>query len=309
LDAPSRGRQLVVVALPSDNDPVRKHSSEKEPHLTLLNLGDADLTPSELSNALLYIGFAASQLHEFSLDVEKRGELGDKKADVLFFRTKWTPEIVSFRDHLLKNEFINRAYLSTEQFPEWIPHLTMGYPETPAKLDPEYDIFYTVRFDRIALWTEDYEGPSFQLKSYEHDMEVSMSNIQQGKDKAAGILKHYGVKGMKWGVRRSESESSASSDPDAPDVAAVKSTKEKIEKNAGKTDSISNKELQNLVNRMNLEQQYSKIKKNQTALDKGHKRVKEILEKSDTLIRIYNQVNTPAGQAAIAFLRKTLVGI
>jgi hypothetical protein len=53
-------------------------------------------------------------------------------------------------------------------------------------------------------------------------------------------LKHYGVKGMKWGVRRDRSGGSSSS-----------SSTQKAE--------ISTKDLQELVNRMRLEQEFARL--------------------------------------------------
>lgn len=68
------------------------------------------------------------------------------------------------------------------------------------------------------------------------------------------ILEHYGIKGMKWGVHKKSSSSSA---PDSEDVAKVKAAKAKIK--TGGTNTLSNKELKALVERMNLEQQYVKL--------------------------------------------------
>lgn len=68
-------------------------------------------------------------------------------------------------------------------------------------------------------------------------------------------LAHYGVKGMKWGRRRTRAEL----DADSADVSQVKSAKAKIKSNRGSTDSLSNKDLQSVVTRMNLERQYKQL--------------------------------------------------
>lgn len=72
------------------------------------------------------------------------------------------------------------------------------------------------------------------------------------------VLAHYGVKGMHWGVRRSEAQLAKSSkSTDSEDATTAKAAASKAKSHG--TDSLSNKELQSLVNRMNLEQQYSKL--------------------------------------------------
>jgi hypothetical protein len=55
-------------------------------------------------------------------------------------------------------------------------------------------------------------------------------------------LKHYGVKGMKWGVRRDRAKTARKSKSKAP--------------------SLSDKELKAAVARMNLEQQYDRLSGN-----------------------------------------------
>lgn len=84
--------------------------------------------------------------------------------------------------------------------------------------------------------------------------------LKQGEDLTNDILAHYGIKGMHWGVRRTRQQI----DADAEDVVKVKTHKAKVKTNRT-TDVLSNKELQELVNRMNLEQQYSRL----TAPDKN----------------------------------------
>src|SRR4051812_36008456 len=93
---------LVIVALPEDSDPVRKVSSEKEPHLTLLFLGDVDSNPN-IDRIFAFVGHAVNiaQHGEFYLDVDYRGILGSDKADVIHFRKSWNYAWVNqFRNQL-----------------------------------------------------------------------------------------------------------------------------------------------------------------------------------------------------------------
>lgn len=260
-----RSNDIVIVALPSEHDYVRQISSEKEPHLTLLYLGKNNFNETELMLATKYVEFASSMLHRFSLEVESRGELGDKSADVLFFNTEWSQNLTAFRENLLRYDPIEQAYLSVDQFPWWVPHLTLGYPETPAKKENSIDPrFFSVEFDRIALWTGDSTGPTFPLKQYSYQPEVAMSQTDHGRYLAAGeqALAHYGVKGMKWGRRKAD-DSSASADHQQ-----VKDYRKRIK--AGGTKTLSNAELKAVVERMNLEKQY-KEKKPKTVMDEGKK--------------------------------------
>ena len=78
------------------------------------------------------------------------------------------------------------------------------------------------------------------------------------------IIKHYGVKGMQWGVRR-KSSSRKSGDY---------MTSRKIAKK--KVSELSNKDLKKLAGRMNLEKQYSSL--NPRTSSKGKHLVSKVLE-------------------------------
>lgn len=212
----SSSTQLVIVALPSDNDYVRKISSEKEPHLTLLYLGNPEYDVEQIDHIKEYVAYASTLINQFTLGVEHRGLLGDKDADVLFFNKRWAQEIHRFRENLLQDPLISAAYNSEEQFEGWTPHLTLGFPETPAKkTQNDYDEVNFVKFDRVALWTGESQGPTFELSPFSYDMEVAMSQIKSSNSVVSDVLKHHGVKGMHWGVRKSESASNAKSDKKA----------------------------------------------------------------------------------------------
>lgn len=267
---------LVVVAIPSEDDYVWKISSEKAPHLTLLYLGEDGLG-AQTEHATQFIEHAvATTLSRFGLSVDRRGTLGPDEADVVFFEKTFTKDLERFRSYLLADKDIAQAYHSAPQFPTWTPHLTLGYPETPAKSDDrDYPGIHWVNFDRIALWTGDSEGPTFELKSNDNALEVGMSHVQQGAAAMQGILSHHGVKGMKWGIRRDRSGSSG------PTPVSTKQKGKRLQTKGGKghaptedatraavgrqkakssgTHALTNQELREVVNRMNLEQQYSKL--------------------------------------------------
>ena len=66
---------------------------------------------------------------------------------------------------------------------------------------------------------------------------------QSNVEKAKAFLEHYGVKGMRWGVRRSRRQLRR----------AAKS------RDSDRLKNMSDDELRTMVNRMNLEQQYSRL--------------------------------------------------
>lgn len=213
---------LVIVAIPAQDESVWKVSSEKIPHLTLLFLGDAEKNQN-VARIMEFVQHATNiaDRGSFMLEVDRRDTLGEDKADVLFFRKDWSLKWVEqFRAQLLQDNDIRAAYESTEQFPEWHPHLTLGYPETPAHEDkiPEHGIHW-ISFDRIAVWTGNYEGPQFRLEypeRYSDDTELVRwsgmgedfvenqleDSMEQTAELGAEFLEHFGVKGMRWGVRK-----------------------------------------------------------------------------------------------------------
>lgn len=195
---------VVIVAIPAADDRVWKISSEKIPHLTLLFLGPAETVP-ELERITKFVEHTVTVCEhgEFMLRVDYRDMLGEDNADVVFFEKgdysfKW---IEHFRSVLLQQNNIRDAYEKADQFPEWQPHLTLGYPESPAKEDNSDYGLHWVTFDRIAVWTGNYEGPEFRLKwpEREGDLAVAYSELVET---GAEALEHFGVKGMRWGQRK-----------------------------------------------------------------------------------------------------------
>jgi hypothetical protein len=267
---------LVIVAIPAKDDYVHKISSQKVPHLTLLFLGEDASKIQNFNQILDFVGHASERsLLRFGLEVDRRGELGEEHADVLFFsKSKWSgfETINDFRSYLLKDDNIRTAYDSTEQFPEWLPHLTLGFPDTPAKSDErDYPGISYVNFDRIAVWFGDYEGIEFPLSSYQWDMDVAMGNISS--EIVPNILSHYGKKGMRWGVRTRSSS--------GPESVVVTDKRKRVKTSGGRgfpahsdavrarvvgqtakksgVKALSNQELQDYAKRIQLEQNVKRL--------------------------------------------------
>ncbi|QBZ73570.1 hypothetical protein SEA_ROSAASANTEWAA_6 [Streptomyces phage RosaAsantewaa] len=108
------------------------------------------------------------------------------------------------------------------------------------------------------------------------------------------VLAHYGVKGMKWGVRRSRSQ--IDKPPASDDAKSAAATRKKLKE--GGTSSLSNQELKAYLERMDLVKRYN-ASKPPTVKDEVRKFVK------DTLINIGKQ---EAAKYAAKQVGKTLAG-
>lgn len=191
----------AIVAIPREDDPVWKISSEKIPHLTLCFLGPTgpNFPIDRVSSYVQHV--ADTSMCRFGLQVDHRDKLGPDDADVLIFQEDMTTDwLNNVRSYLLQDRDIRIAYNSVVQFPTWIPHLTLGTPDKPAHPDNrEWPGISWINFDKIAIWTSDFEGPEFLLKPQTGWDPVRMSDLG---DKGASFVEHHGVKGMKWGVRQ-----------------------------------------------------------------------------------------------------------
>lgn len=271
---------IVIVALPEEYDYVNKISSEKVPHLTLMYLGDK-LDDEALPGVVQYLHHVCkTSMRRFGLSVDRRGTLGDKNADVLFFQDGWqTEDLKDVIGYLLANDAISNAYNQAKKFPNWVPHLTLGYPDNPAKEDNrDYPGINYVNFNRIAIWVDDSEGPEFPLKGYS-DMEIAMSSSEIGESFSEyffteDTLAHYGVKGMKWGVRRDRTPTGVEVKEtpgrpvktkggryEKPSEDAKRTAIQRQKARSSSTDSLSNQELKQLVERMQLEANYDRLMK------------------------------------------------
>lgn len=130
-------------------------------------------------------------------------------------------------------------------------------------------------------------------------------------------IKHSGVKGMKWGVRRTDAQlgndSSGGSRPKNPKTADDYKRMKKTADDAGKyvegakkakkavdtkknndkirkdLESMSDQDLQKVVNRLNMEERYSQVMGSRASAT-GKDRVNRILENTGTALAVGSSV-------------------
>jgi rRNA maturation endonuclease Nob1 len=117
------------------------------------------------------------------------------------------------------------------------------------------------------------------------------------------FLAHFGIKGMKWGVRhaigpagRVTQKRVLSPSDEAREIANLRKKH---------VSELSNAELKKLTTRVDLEQKYNKI--NPSTIKKGKIAVTAIIATATTLTTVYNLVNSPASKWAVKFVNQKVL--
>jgi len=165
---------------------------------------------------------------------------------------------------------------------------------------------------------------SFKIKPYLNSkgfitgqtVEPLDETLAQAEGFVDDILEHHGVKGMKWGIRKSRTPSAVvlkatpgrkiktsggQFQPASRDAKSAARIRQRAK--ASSIDSLSNADLKTLVNRMQLERQYSQLKVDRQGF--GEKFASAVLKKvgaeqTQTLInlgsdKLNSQVNSATG--------------
>lgn len=136
------------------------------------------------------------------------------------------------------------------------------------------------------------------------------SLMQSAIDKVEGFIAHFGIRGMKWGVRRDRGPSgtvssaltkSRANEPD--DIVAIKS-----KASTSGIHSLSNNEMQTLVNRMKLQTQIDDINRSPAKIEKGRAFVDRQMKTAETINKAVTFYNSPAGRLMTSMLSPKSAG-
>lgn len=114
---------------------------------------------------------------------------------------------------------------------------------------------------------------------------------------------HHGVKGMKWGVRKAEKKEYKQKKRQNPSARKAYNKKTTRRQKVKYTDiqNMSTKELQDRVNRMNLERQYASLLKTQKkAVAKGKADTRNLIDKVNKQISDLNKAKKTLTKIAAA---------
>jgi hypothetical protein len=145
----------------------------------------------------------------------------------------------------------------------------------------------------------DLKRKSTPIDPYNTGEAVSYSRPEVSTEQPIESLYHYGVLGMRWGVRRQRGPDGrvGSKQTAADDYKSARALNQKGVKN------LSTKELQDLTKRLQLEKQYKEL--NPSEYKKGHEFVKGVLAAGTTITSLYVLSKTPMGQDVVAAIKKS----
>lgn len=151
------GTAKVIVLLPRDDDPIREISSGDHPHTTLYYLGDGETDMEALSAVVERAAKLTGDDPDPFDKIAGEGTLGEHAAKVYYLDARFSDRI---REAIGDDPLIQAEMEKQEQFPVWTPHMTIGYPEAPAKKVDEWPD--GIVYDRLAIF-HDGEITEFPL--------------------------------------------------------------------------------------------------------------------------------------------------
>jgi hypothetical protein len=129
-------------------------------------------------------------------------------------------------------------------------------------------------------------------------MDSANLDVDQLEIPMENFIKHYGVAGMKWGVRNKSTVSPKYSKSE--DHVRARDLKRKP------ISSLSNAEIKFLNERLNLEQNVNRLNPNK--VKKGRDTVKEIVATVGVVTSVVGLANSKYGKAMIEFGKKIMLG-
>lgn len=148
---------------------------------------------------------------------------------------------------------------------------SVGRGEGPDKSGAEIRLHIMARAKKLGLYDN-------IPKNWKSDGSLAQSTFEAGE----AFIAHFGVKGMKWGVRRpGTGEASTHVSADHQRAEAVSH----LIKSHG-VKAASNNDLQDLVTRLNLESQHARLTATPSRIEAGHGFVRKTLGLTKTGIDV-----------------------
>jgi len=132
-------------------------------------------------------------------------------------------------------------------------------------------------------------------------MPQKLVDFYEALDLKGTTMAHWGIKGMRWGIRRSDAELARASG-ESDDAARAAATQKSIQ-TSGSLSSVSDSDLNHLVNRLNVEARYTTAISNPSVASKGHNAIKTVLGAGDTMNKAISFANSPAGKLLYSSLK------
>lgn len=166
----------VVVAIPRDLDPIRLVGDEDK-HATLLYFGETATLPDGAKEAILKSLAQVANIFEcFGENIIGIQRLGPDVPPALVAMLS-NGQLGNIRNTLLIDSKISEYLQNATQYPDYTPHVTLGYPDYAGEdqLRQLAQTLYRVRFDRLALWWNG-EQTEFDLTSFENSYPTESEN-------------------------------------------------------------------------------------------------------------------------------------
>lgn len=211
----------AIMAIPAPLENIRLVGDE-EKHATLLFFGETSTLPDDAKNTLIEsVKTACDMLFPFTERLREIARLGNDVPPALV--AKLSDECLSqVRNLFMMNPAVNGYLSNAQQFPSFTPHVTLAYPDyaEEAIIRTLASQLYRVRFDRLAVWWNDeriefplsriFEGDTMAMSDAIGDFLQHYGFAEEADEDDA---EHYGVKGMKWGVRKADTGTASSRGP------------------------------------------------------------------------------------------------